>query len=87
MLTSLDTSPTRVPGGYVCTMCDPETRPTLPSREAVWETDLFEPFLQWVNECLAPANALHISGDVGFTDARLVGKDGDPNIEQEYDRI
>jgi len=40
-----------------------------------------------VNERLAPANALHISGDDGFTSARLVVKDGHPNIEQEYDRI
>ena len=87
MLISLDTSPVRVPAGYVCTMCAPETRPTLPSWEAVWETDLFNPLLRWVNERLAPANALHISGDDGFTIAKLVVTDGDPNIEKECDRI
>ena len=57
MLFSHDSSPKRVPGGFVCTQCDPKTRLTLPTREAIWEGNLFEPFLTWVNECLAPADA------------------------------
>jgi hypothetical protein len=67
MLISYDAAPKRVPGGYICERCNPETRLTLPTREAVWEGDLFEPFLTWVNECLAPATALHCHVSDSFT--------------------
>jgi hypothetical protein len=72
MLASFDSSPKRVPGGYVCTECNPETRLTLPTREAVWEGDLFEPFLTWVNEYLAPASALRCHVSDGLTYATLI---------------
>jgi hypothetical protein len=71
MLLSLDAYPKRVPSGYVCTECDPAIRQTFPSREALWEEHLFEPFLEWVNENLAPADALHLYGAGGMTTAKL----------------
>jgi hypothetical protein len=58
MLAWYDSAPKRVPGGYICQWCNPETRLTLPSREAIWQNDLFELLLKWVNECLAPATEL-----------------------------
>jgi hypothetical protein len=73
-LISLDAYPKRVPGGYICTECDPATRPTFPSREALWEDHLFEPFLAWVNERLAPAQALHLYGSGGMTSAKLLNE-------------
>jgi hypothetical protein len=72
ILSSLDTYPKRVPGGYICTQCDPATRPTFSSREELWVADLFEPFLEWVNEKLAPAQALHIYGTDGMTMGKLL---------------
>ncbi len=58
MLTCLESYPKRVPGGYVCTECDPATRATFSTREALWADELFEPFMTWANEDLAPAKAL-----------------------------
>jgi len=82
MLLSLDAFPKRVRGGYVCTECDPAIRQTFPSREALWEDHLFEPLLEWVNENLAPAEALRLYGAGGMTTAKLTK--GEPNRD---DRI
>jgi hypothetical protein len=71
MLLSLDAYPKRVPGGYACTECAPATRQTFSNREALWEYELFEPFLEWVNDKLAPADALHLYGKGGMTMAKL----------------
>ena len=81
MLLSLDAYPKRVPDGYVCTECDPATRQTFPNREALWECDLFEPFLVWVNEKLAPADALHLYGAGGMTAAKLTK--GEPSRDDK----
>jgi hypothetical protein len=45
-----------------------------PSREALWTDHLFEPFLKWVNEKLAPARWLGIfrMSDEGATWAELM---------------
>jgi hypothetical protein len=50
----VNAEPKRVPGGYVCGLCPPESRPVFPSRPALWADRLFEPLLEWVNESLAP---------------------------------
>jgi len=54
MLISLDCAPEPVPGGYRCALCT-ESVTIWPTREALWCDHLFEPFLTWVNERLAPA--------------------------------
>lgn len=72
MLLSLDAYPKRVPGGYVCTECDPATRQTFPNREALWEYDLFEPFLRWVNDILAQADGMQLVQFDGMTSAQLI---------------
>lgn len=53
LLACFDAAPTKIPEGYECTLCDPETRPSYPSREAIWREEIFEPFRNWVNDTLA----------------------------------
>ena len=77
MLISLDAYITRTAGGYQCQLCmaeDTESSQFFPSREALWTDHLYEPFLKWVNEQLAPACWLQISGssDGGITCAQLI---------------
>ena len=52
--------------GYKCRCCyDDENKnesfPTFPTEAALWLDHLFDPFLTWVNEKLAPARWLQIS--------------------------
>ena len=72
----VNAEPKRVPGGYVCKLCPPESRPVFPNRPALWTDHLFEPFLDWVNESLAKAKwlALYGSPDYG-TWGRLLPDD------------
>jgi hypothetical protein len=73
LLQSFDAIPKRVPGGYVCELCPEDKRPIFLSREAIWRTEIFEPFLKWVNNDLVNAGAVSISGTpdwVGW--ARLI---------------
>jgi hypothetical protein len=72
MLTCLESYSKRVPGGYVCADCDPATRATFPTREALWVDELFEPLLLWINETLAPAKALYLYRYGGMTAAKLI---------------
>ena len=50
---SLDVTPRRCAGGYICECCKPEGRTVFPTLDALWGDHLFEPFLEWVNEELA----------------------------------
>jgi hypothetical protein len=82
MLISLDAYIARAAGGYQCQLClsdHPESPELFPSREALWIDHLFEPFLKWVNEQLAPAHWLQISGssDGGITCAQLIQEESD----------
>jgi len=67
----------RTPGGYKCEFCELDygkSAALFPSRELLWQDHLFEPFLKWVNEKLAPARWLRVSsiGDGGSTWAELI---------------
>lgn len=73
MLQCFEAIPKRVPGGYVCNLCPEHDRSIYPSREAIWRIEIFEPFLAWVNDDLANAEAVAVSGDPDRTTwARLV---------------
>jgi hypothetical protein len=74
-LLSLDAIPKRAPGGYVCDLCPPESRPVFPDRPALWTDHLFEPFIAWVNDDLAKAKWLALHGSPGFTWAKLLPED------------
>ena len=64
--------------GYICSLCDPALcEPvgiaTYPSRELLWRSHLFEPFLDWVNNNLAKAPWIEIYGSIGnCASARLL---------------
>ena len=82
MLISLDAYIARTVNGYQCQLCivdDTESPQLFPSREALWIDHLYEPFLKWVNEELASARWLEISGfsDGGATWAHLAQADSD----------
>ena len=72
----VDVGPQRVPGGYVCDRCEPEKREVFPTREALWRDHLFEPFVQWVNQELAPARFVGVWRSGGMTAARLLDETG-----------
>ncbi len=67
----LDAYPLRVEGGIICRICRPSA--LFESRTALWADHLFEPFLAWVNDTLAPSPWLELTGtaDNGATSARL----------------
>ena len=67
----VDAAPIPVTGGYICTMCKPETRVVFPDRLTIWVDHLFKPLLKWVNEDLAQSNCLVLEGAPGWTSARL----------------
>ena len=76
----VNAEPKRVPGGYVCKLCPPESRPIFPNRPALWTDHLFEPFLEWVNESLAKAKWLGLYGRRGYaTWAKLLPDDPLPD--------
>ncbi|MFC7478460.1 hypothetical protein ACFQS7_29340 [Dankookia sp. GCM10030260] len=74
-------------GAYVCAACAPEARAFYPSREALWQGHLFEPFLKWVNGTLAPASRVVLyAGDgwqqdePGWSAARLWREGDNPRF-------
>ena len=73
-------------GAYVCGACLPEARTIYASREALWRDHLFEAFLAWINDILAPASALALyRSELGSTWGTLVrdgerGGDGPPDV-------
>jgi hypothetical protein len=81
MLMDLDASIITTHDGYKCELClfqHGNSAKIFPSKEALWQDHLFEPFLQWVNEDLAPARWLQISGFAsGSTSARLIRNNND----------
>lgn len=86
ILVDMGSSPRPSAKGYYCKSCRdyyPTTNPGeeftrfYPSREALWEDEIFEEFLSWTNNVLAKAEWLGIYGNWGrVTWARL--KDAPP---------
>jgi hypothetical protein len=75
MLSSLEASPFHTAEGWKCKQCvleNGDLAGLFPSRESLWQHHLFKPFLRWVNEELAPARWLRVSGTVGATWAELI---------------
>ena len=55
--------PKRVADGYIDVSLLEEYRVLRPSREEIWTLGIYEDFLAWVNEDLAPARWIEISGE------------------------
>lgn len=71
LLGSFESNPSTVTGGYHCLLCSPEDRQTFINRDALWTAEVFEPFLEWVNQTLAPANWIALYDFGGSIAARL----------------
>ena len=73
-------------GAHFCKACLPVERTIYASREALWRDHLFELFLSWINNTLAPASALALyKSDLGSTSVTLLREgevpgNGPPNI-------
>jgi len=84
----LDAAPWRTPVGYVDGMTLPECQRPYATREALWREEVFEPFLSWVNEALAPACCLGIwrTEEGGATWAKLLtpGDMAHPDVARAY---
>ncbi len=79
-LLDLSAESIHMPDGYKCRLClyeNGDAATLYKSREALWLDHLFEPFLEWVNEKLAPAHWLKLSctDDRGATWAQLIRDD------------
>lgn len=75
MLSSLEASPFHTAEGWKCRQCVLESGDSaelFPSRDSLWRHHLFEPFLRWANEELAPARWLRVSCTGGATWAELI---------------
>lgn len=75
LLSSLEASPFHTAQGWKCRQCvieNADSARLFPSRESLWQDHLFEPFLRWVNEELAPARWLQVSRTQGATWAELI---------------
>lgn len=82
LLCSLEASPFHTAEGWKCRQCVIENADSarfFPSRESLWQDHLFEPFLRWVNEKLAPARWLRVSRTQGATWAELIRDESAPS--------
>ena len=61
IIVDIEGYPLRTPLGYVCILCDPDDRTVYRTRREFWRQHLFERFLVWVNEKLAPAHWIRLS--------------------------
>jgi hypothetical protein len=79
-LLSLDVTPLRSAGGYICECCEPERRTVFPTLESLLRDHLFEPFLAWVNGELAVADTIGLYGSPadGYTQAKLLPTETEP---------
>ena len=84
----LDAAPRHTPLGYVDEMMSPDDRRLYETRAALWREELFEPFLCWVNETLAPAQRLGLwrTEKEGATWAKLLapGDLAHPDVPRAY---
>ncbi|MDO8264127.1 MAG: hypothetical protein Q7T21_13030 [Gallionella sp.] len=60
-IADIEAHPLNTPLGYVCTLCDPSDRTFYRTRKEFWRQHLFERFLAWANEKLAPAHWIRLS--------------------------
>ena len=58
LLASFESWPRHSADGYYCELCKPEARTLFHSRKALWQDQVFDPFLQWLNESLLPSRFL-----------------------------
>ena len=88
-----EASPKRFVHGYACTMCRDFFQSTHPgeefvryfeTREKLWATDIFEPFLEWLHDVLVPARWIRLSRYKGTTRADLARERSDDDGGNDY---
>ena len=70
----------------ICDTCPSEAHSTYANREALWRDHLFETFLFWVNETLAPASVLALYQSDSTTWVKLLCQ-GDVSGERSPDVV
>jgi hypothetical protein len=82
LIVDFDAEPRRVPGGFVGGLCPTDARPIFPTRAARWTDEIFQPFLDRVNEDLATARSVGLYGkpDHGMW-AKLLSNGAAPNTD------
>jgi hypothetical protein len=71
-LVCFDTAPRPSAKGYYCALYMPEHRVYYPNRQDLWQAEMFEPFLDWLNTQLIPAQWLGLYDGNGCTLAELL---------------
>jgi len=71
LFASFETLPCRYGALYFCALCEKSQHQVFGSRQELWFDHLFAPFLDWVNQKLAPANWLVLDDHGGATSAAL----------------
>jgi hypothetical protein len=73
IIANFETYPQRVPRGWVCGECPPDSRFIYATRQDLCQAEVLVPFMEWINTSLAKATALSVSGAAdSATWARLV---------------
>jgi len=82
LLECFEAAPVHCADGYYCKLCMPEAQVPYPSREALWQNHLFEPFADWLVNTLLPAKwlGLYSLHERGCSWAKLLNE---PDAEAE----
>jgi hypothetical protein len=70
LLCSFESAASPVEGGYHCLLCSPEERQLFGSRDELWIAEVFDPFLEWINETLAQSSWIALYDFGGMTVAK-----------------
>ena len=71
LIGDFDVAERKSDAGFYCALCKAELQVHYPTREELWTTHGFEPFLEWCNTKLANANWLELFDYDGVTSAML----------------
>ena len=72
LLASFEAEPIRGKNGYYCGLCPQEDRGSYASRDEIWRDEIFNPFLNWVNNQLATASYIEFYEQTSYTAAKLI---------------
>ena len=72
ILADFEIAPERRNGGYICNFCLPEYQVLHPNLSSMRLTEIYEPFLKWVNENLVTAGWIRFYKSAGCFGADLI---------------
>jgi hypothetical protein len=65
ILAEFECVPVLVPGGIACGHCDPADRIIYPTHQMLFVEHVFQPFAEWIETTLVPAEAIGLDGNSG----------------------